>query len=166
MNRNLTIFLDLEETLIDDWRHGNWLSNQTDAILSLIQTRMIEINPFETSLGLMSWAVENFDDKLSFMRRFSHTIENHFDLKFQSHNVLSVSDWRIMINRISGINFSNDDFNDFATKENVLFWLRNAHESILPEGFIILVDDTVSHLDKIVTEKRVIEFINPKQLTT
>jgi len=166
MNRaNLTIFLDLEETLIDDWFAGNWLPEQADAILDCINSRILELHPGAMSLGLMSWAVEHVDDKLAFIRRFSDAIENHFDLKFRSEFILSVQDWRRIINRTSIINFSNEDFNDFATKENVVFWLRHANENLFPIGHIILVDDTISHGDKIVTDSRVIEFINPKQLT-
>lgn len=50
MKKQLTIFLDLEETLIDDWFTGNWLPEQADDILACINSRIVDIQPDEITL--------------------------------------------------------------------------------------------------------------------
>lgn len=77
----------------------------------------------------MSWTVENSNDKLIFFRRFLNAIENHFNLKFCSEFILAVQEWRQIINDIGPINFSKEDFSDFASKEKIMFGLRRANTS-------------------------------------
>lgn len=169
MSTQLTIFLDLEETVIDEWRTHNFLEERATAIRDFVRDtidRREEIlgETFPVRWGVMSWAIETMRDVVTFNETMREGLESFFDITFDDRLIWTVEDWRSAINCNSPFNLNRDDFADFGSKENTLFWLRNAPEGDLPLGFITLIDDVVSHKNKIITENRAITLVNSKEL--
>lgn len=169
MDTQLTFFLDLEETVIDEWRTHNFLEERATAIKNamddIIGIREEIIGESLTvQVGIMSWAIETMRDIVTFNETMREGLESFFDMTFNDRLIWTVSDWHSAINCNSPFQLTNDDFADFGGKENTLFWLRNAPESDLPLGSIWVFDDVVSHMDKIISKNRTITLVNSKKL--
>ena len=90
----INIFLDLEETVIDDWYSGNFLPQNIDRISDLIKKFSIEYNSRIASnnnvnLILFSAAVTNQKDLDFFNLNFKITLEEKLGFKFNSEFLFS-----------------------------------------------------------------------------
>lgn len=153
----VTVFLDLEETLISDWRSGFFLQDRARFIRDFF-------SDFQFDMGIMSWAIENEKDKQRFNDSWRRPIEGFFNRDFDDALIHTVDDWCRMVNKNFRAQLCADDFDDFGTKENILFMLRNVDNNTLPTGTIFLVDDAISHDDIITSPQRTIKFLNAKKM--
>lgn len=64
------VFIDLEETVIDDWHHGNFLSDNAKRIFKTLQPR--------DKLSVFSFAIWNKQDAELFDLKFRKPLENFF----------------------------------------------------------------------------------------
>jgi len=99
-----TVFLDLEETVIESWNNPDWLSLKVDIIREVINVLKRENTTVQ--LGLMSWAVFDDADKETFNRRFRGHIEDALQLEFSDDLILSMDDWIQLVMMNSGMRLS------------------------------------------------------------
>lgn len=174
MNRQWTIFLDLEETLIESWSDRTLLVNKIAAIDQFVKRTLIDsrqtvgrrfANPplSMPRFGLMSWAVWNDKDKKDFQDEIQLWLEEQMKIVFNQELILSMDDWITLVRRNTVMNLSRQDLFDISSKETVLFWLRNATEGF-PDGEITLIDDVVDHNTVITSDSRKITILNVDKL--
>lgn len=135
----MIVFLDLEETVIDEWGSDLLLPANIEAIRRLLQG-----NPVH--LGLMSWAVwENERDKLKFTHDIQPYVEEALGFKFHPDLTWSMDDWAGEVFKHTGLTLDRkEDMFDMFKKEEVLFKLARHHPLFRGE-MVILVDDAVEH---------------------
>lgn len=133
------LFLDLEETLIDDWSTGVLLTKNITAIQDFIHS--FPCNPV---IGLMSWAVWDERDKLTFNKKFRPVIEDALGWKFDDRFLWSMDDWCNQLFKASGKDISRDDLFDIFGKEEVLFMMSRRHKNFKGAS-VALIDDAVEH---------------------
>jgi len=138
-----TIFLDLEETLIESWDIPDWLPDNAEAIKTFIQSLH---GPAQ--FGIMSWAIWNERDREAFIKKLMCPIEDGLGIEFQNSLILTMEDWAQLVLSQSGLRVAYDEVAHFG-KETILFWLRHAKD--FPKGEIFLIDDTVEHNDCIIS---------------
>lgn len=132
----MIVFLDLEETLIDNWENGWLLLRKIKAIRDLCA-------PFDAKVGLMSWAVWDEKDKAKFNSELRPELEKALGMKFSDEFVWSMDDWAKQLLVFHG----KKDFLvriclTFFGKEEVLFMLSRCHPAFKGHT-VILFDDTV-----------------------
>lgn len=147
MNNKLNIFLDLEETVIDDWVYCNFLYYKIDIIKKIIEDISIKyfsekVKSENINLILFSAAVVTESDLKIFNHYIKPILEKHLGLTFSSEFLFSNENWRELA-EINGIKTLNDDsmidiFN-FNVKEQIfeLIYIKNEIN--------ILFDDTVQN---------------------
>lgn len=162
----ITIFFDLEETLIESWEQPNWLSDNAEAIKTFIKIMYSAYKTPSVQFGIMSWAIYDADEKDQFKRRFAETIEDGLGIKLQDDLILSMDDWMSLVMRSSGLRISRDEIFEMANKETILFWLLKASAADFPTGKIYLIDDAVGHNDfmESIEHDREIRLLNIKVL--
>lgn len=133
----MIVFLDLEETLIDNWENG-WL---LPAKIAVIREMFTGVSP---SIGLMSWAVWDDEDKAKFNSSFRPELEEALGMKFSDELVWSMHDWARSLLQYSGKHISREDLFDCFSKHEVLFMLSRCHPALKGEQ-VVLVDDAVEH---------------------
>lgn len=169
-----TIFLDLEETLIESWSDRTLLIPKVKLIEKFIQFKLKEsrqmlgrrfANPPLTmpQFGIMSWAIWNDADKREFQQEIQLWLEEKMRITFRQDLILSMDDWALLVMKHTGLKLSRQDIFDFCSKETVLFWLRNATQGF-PEGEITLIDDAVTHNNVIISGTRKINIMNVDKL--
>jgi len=146
--KTTTVFLDLEETVIESWNNPDWLSLKADIIREVINVLKRENTTVQ--LGLMSWAVWDDADKKVFNKKLREPIEQSLKLEFSDDLILSMDDWIQLVMVNSGMRLSRADVHDLSSKETILFWLRDAKHDF-PTGSIILIDDAIKHDDCIIS---------------
>jgi len=160
----LNIFLDLEETVIDDWFSGIFLNHKIDIIKSKIEKFSIEFQKEiaqdkNINLILFSAAVCNQEDLEKFNKDFKGELENKLGFNFKSEFIFSNKNCFDLAKQ-NGIKPLNDDtihdvFN-WNIKEEIFNFLIKKNE------VNILFDDTVK--DKIIFED--LDFHNIKNAKT
>ena len=170
-----TIFLDLEETLIESWSDHTWLTHKAEAIGTFIKRSLIQSAHQSKSIyhdtprlelprfGLMSWAVWNDADKQIFQQQLQHWIEGNLKMAFSEDLIWTMEDWAALVLKNTGLRMSQQDLFDFCNKETVLFWLRNAEHGF-PHGEITLIDDAVPHNNVVTSQTRKITTVNVDKL--
>lgn len=151
-----TVFLDLEDTVIDDINSATILDQRCSEIRRVLE----HIRP--DRIGVMSWAIWNDAEKEAFMRSCTKSrIEDHIGHEFDPDLVWSMADFRKHVLATSGKNFSQDDLFDLFGKEECLNLLFR--KNFFTED-VVLIDDTVSH--QLVTEFNGLRlvFLNAKRL--
>lgn len=78
MARVKNIFLDLEGTLIDDWDSMNLLSNQVDAVKTLLKNRNVN------AVHIFSFAIHNAIDIMRFEDELKPRLESRLGVKILS----------------------------------------------------------------------------------
>lgn len=155
-----TIFLDLEETLIESWSDRTLLLGKVNAIQRFIKTSIPRLDM--PKFGLMSWAVWNDTDKTEFQQEIQPWLEEQMRITFDQELILSMDEWTTLVRRNTVLKLARQDLFDFG-KESLLFWLRNATKDF-PDGEIALIDDAVEHNNVIQTNSRKITIINVDKL--
>lgn len=133
----MLLFLDLEETLIDNWDNG-WL---LPANIACIRKKFTDKVPI---VGLMSWAVWNLADKESFNKRMRKELESSLGMQFNDKFVWSMTDWADMLFQFNSKKVSQQDLFDCFSKHEVLFMLSRVHPGFNRQE-VVLVDDTIEH---------------------
>ena len=154
------LLLDLEGTVIESWRHPDWLDRHIAAIGNLARTHS-ELGPVR--LGLMSWAVRDDADLGEFRSRLAGPLEQSLGFRFDRKLTRSMNEWAELIHRHSWPLFAPATVFHVFDKPSILFWVRRASTALLP-GRVILVDDDVPHGDTISCHGRTIELINIHEL--
>ena len=168
-----TIFLDLEETLIESWSDRTLLVNNVAAIDRHIKDKLKESRQligrrFTNSplmmprFGLMSWAVWDDKDKTEFQQEIQPWLEEQMRITFSQELIVSMDEWTTLVRRNTVLKLTRQDLFDFG-KESLMFWLRNATNDF-PEGEITLIDDAVEHNNIIQTNSRKITILNVDEL--
>ncbi len=138
----MLIFLDLEETLIDNWDNGFLLLPKVDAIRTVI-AQMHEL--FGTvQVGLMSWAVWDEKDKAKFNKDLRDFLETNLKCSFDDAFIWSMDDWCNEVLKCTGKKISRDDVFDLFNKEVILGELCRKHPLFADET-ILFIDDTATH---------------------
>lgn len=129
------IFLDLEETLIDNWENGWLLPEKVNAIRAMCA-------PFNAKVGLMSWAVWDESDKVKFNTNLRLELEEALGAKFSDDFVWSMDDWAKQLLEFQGKSVSRKDLFDIFGKHEVLFMVSRCHPAFKGHN-VILFDDAV-----------------------
>lgn len=130
------VFLDLEETLVDDWNSGLFMPRHMDCVKEFLANRP------GARVGLMSWAVWDERDKERFRKEFQPDLERNLNCTFEL--VWSMDDWAEELFKHSKKRLSRDDLFDMFGKHEVLFMLCRTHPLFRGED-VFLVDDAVEH---------------------
>lgn len=130
------VFLDLEETLIDEWNSANILAPNVDKIRQAI--------PADARLGIMSWAVWNMRDKDRFNLNMRADLERLLGKSFDDNFIWSMETWAFEFFKSTGKFVEKDDFFDILKKEDILFILSRCH-SQFKDATVMLIDDAVQH---------------------
>lgn len=133
----MLVFLDLEETVIDNWENG-WL---LPAKIAIIKEMLSEVTP---TIGLMSWAVWDDKDKEKFNETLRPELENALGFKFDDRFLWSMNDWADQLFKFHGKVFSRQDLFDCFGKHEVLFMVSRCHPEFKGKR-VALFDDTVEH---------------------
>jgi hypothetical protein len=150
------VFLDLEETVIDDWENGDLLLENIEKIAVFLNGKDITWkgqpdNYTSTAtpllnmrLGLMSWAVWDDVDKGKFNKRFRPHLEALLNRKFDDELVWSMNDWCAQLFKHSHLLLSKNDVFDIFGKEQFLFKFCQVHP-LFKDNTVFLIDDVVEH---------------------
>ena len=133
----MIVFLDLEQTLIDNWENGWLLPEKIKVIRGLCA-------PFDAKVGLMSWAVWDENDKAKFNSELRPELEKALGMKFSDEFVWSMDDWAKQLFEFRGKKISREDLFDIFGKEEVLFMLSRCHPAFKGHT-VILFDDVVEN---------------------
>jgi hypothetical protein len=170
------VFLDLEETCIDDWSTATPLVQNLEKIDWFINGKEVIIPPFKKNqepivsppapmvnlhLGIMSWAVWDDVDKQLFLNLMREPIEKAIKRKFDDSLILSMADWADLVFECSGMRLSRHDMFDIYGKPDVLFMLMRKHPMFI-NSTTFLVDDAYEHQLTLTSHVRgaVVEFHN------
>lgn len=151
-----TVFLDLEETVIDDWNSANILVERCEQIRKILD----HIQP--DKVGVLSWAIWNDRDKDHFINTcVKSRIEDHIGREIDPELVWTMTDMRAQVLKTTGRSFSQDDLLDIFGKEECLNVLFRKH---FFKTDVVLIDDTVAH--QLVTEFQGLRlvYLNAKKL--
>lgn len=132
----MLVFLDLEETLLDEWNSGLFLPRKLDCVRDFLKD-----NPGST-VGLMSWAVWDDRDKARFEKEFRADLERNLECTFEL--VWSMDDWANEVFAHFNKKLSRQDLFDMFSKPEVLFALGRTHP-LFHNQTVVLVDDAVEH---------------------
>lgn len=135
----MLVFLDLEETLVDDWNSQLLLTANVRVVRSFLSTL-----PPSTKVGLMSWAVWDERDKALFNKDLRPFLEAELNVQFSDEFVWSMDDWAQEVFNSTGMKLSREDLFDVFGKHEVLFKLSR-HSSKFEGERVFLVDDVAEH---------------------
>ncbi len=136
------VFLDLEETVIDDIDSATILVNRCEQIRKVLN----HIRP--DKIGVFSWAIRDESERKAFLNSCTKSrIEDHIGHQFDHDLIWTLESVRDDIFKISGKQLFVDDIFDIFGKEECLNFLFRKH---FFKKDVVLIDDTVSH--KHVTE--------------
>lgn len=138
----MLVFLDLEETLVDDWSSQLLLTANVRVTRSFLKTL-----PPGTKVGLMSWAVWDERDKSLFNKDLRPFLEAELDVQFSDDFVWSMDDWAQEVFNSTGMKLSREDLFDVFGKHEVLFKLSR-HSPKFEGHQVVLVDDVAEHMLK------------------
>lgn len=147
----MIVFLDLEQTVIDNWSNANFLSENIEIIKAGLRDG--------DRLGLMSWAVWDGTDKERFNQVIRVDLEIALGTVFEDELILSMTDISdiILKNRKKWI--SREDMFDLFSKEECLLSLLRM--KWFPRGeIVVLIDDAVDHTLQFTLNDTNVMFIN------
>lgn len=140
MSSQKIILFDLELTLINDWENRRLMIDENPGLLPWIK------GEGEFRAGLLSCAVWDESDLVSFQEELQDRIEQVFGFKFDPSLFLTRDMMMEKIRVWSRMPFlSSEDFSDFFKKREIveMFWLNQFNQ----EGVeLVLLDDTVPNL--------------------
>ena len=131
MDKQLQIWLDLEETIIDNWNDGYFLSKVTKIKNWLNTKQIVDIN-------IWSYAIWDEDDKLYFQKFYKIPIEDCLGYKIIEYP--SVKDVQNFVYDYEKIRYeSRTEFMTFNGK----FLSFMKYGMTLKDKHIVLIDDAV-----------------------
>lgn len=139
--RPTLIFLDLEEVCIDSWASGTLLLHHLERIKLYLDRQFAE-DPHGVRIGLMSWAVSDHHDKITFNKDLRWRIEQHIGTTFQDRLVWSMDEWAQVTLLNTGLKLDREDLFDFCRKEDVLFKMARKGD-LFRNRRVVLIDDAV-----------------------
>ena len=149
------VLLDLEQTVIDDWEHMNLLLENIEKIRCAIQNTRCR-------LGVMSWAVWNEADKVTFKQRLRGSLEELLKMDFSEELIFSVHDFSDILLKRKHKWLRRDDMFDLGLavgkEECLLQLLRLEHFGKAAKVF--LIDDAVDHNLQFTRGNSKVRFIN------
>lgn len=155
------LFLDLEETVIDDWWERNLLIDRIRAI----KKNVVVPGNFDC-LGLFSWAITHNKDLTEFNQDLREPLQNMLGLKFNSNFMVTIHHAMDMMSnrrRFHRDLVTETEFHDFMSHKNTCF-LECVLElnEVTPMSVATLVDDTVFNAKMLMTNPHIeIEWVNP-----
>lgn len=135
-------FLDLEETVVDNWENGFLLLPKVDKLRELLASMSEQHGTVR--LGLMSWAVWDERDKAKFVNDLQDFLETNLNCKFDPDLLWSMDDWCKEVLKCTGRKVERSDLFELFGKEEVLFTLAKKHPLFKNET-VLFVDDTATH---------------------
>lgn len=157
--RTCFVFLDLEETVINNWEDQQFLLSNIDKIEEKLNGRTLRFPPLKAGgetiespaapiinlrLGLMSWAVWDEKDKQSFNKNIRPHLETMLRRRFDDSVVWSMDDWADQLLKYRHKKVDRADLFDLLNKPEVLFMLMNKHPEF-KNSFVFLIDDAFEH---------------------
>ena len=141
-------FLDLEETVIDEWDSDVVRHATCRRVRHAMREAAKDLFPGgRVLLGLMSWAVYHDKDLTAFKDRFRQELEWCLEHHFEDSLLWHMDEWCKQFGRCSVRGavkkVSRDDLYDLCGKHEVLFAMRNHPE--LKSCKVTLVDDMAEH---------------------
>ncbi len=150
---NSVLFLDLEETVIDNWGHRQLLHSNLDFISNCIKVRNRMSKKQIVELGLFSFAIDDETDLRIFREELMEPIEQAIGLNICFHEpwCLTKEQMAKMFFEITHvkINHKLPEFNDFLGDKGMAFMrlmpeLMRKDKSV---DSVFLLDDTVDDFD-------------------
>ena len=146
---NAILFLDLENTIINDWTFRRFMVHN----LMTIRTAIVVYNEKNpqcpiVSLGLFSYAIHDDVDFKVFQEELQGRIESALNLKFDLRYCMTVAQIKKIFTRLARVVFREpSDTMDFLGDKAFTFF--KVVPSILNDAVtrVFLVDDIVGHLD-------------------
>lgn len=138
----MLIFLDLEETLIDNWDNGFLLLPKVDLVRDLIA--QMRTQNTSVRVGLMSWAVWDAKDKAKFNNDLREFLETNLNCTFDDNLVWSMDDWCKEVWCVTSKKLDRADVFELFDKEAILCLFAKKHADWENET-VLFVDDTATH---------------------
>lgn len=138
----MLVFLDLEETLVDNWDNMFLLLPKVDLVRDLLAQKRTQHETVR--VGLMSWAVWDDKDKAKFNKDLRDFLEKNLNCTFDSDLVWSMDDWCKEVLKCTGKKVDRADVFDLFNKEVILGELCRKHPLFVNET-VLFVDDTATH---------------------
>ena len=152
----MNIYLDLEETVIDDWYSVCFLEHKILIIKDIIQNLTEKYNDYNINLILFSAAVCNEDDVRIFEDNIKNDLENKLGIPFNSYYTFSNKNIFKLAKQNGIKKLPDDTIHDifmFNIKEEVFNLLCKENN-----GINVLFDDTVT--TKIITHSKTEEMFD------
>jgi hypothetical protein len=134
----MIVFLDLEETVINNWEESLLMLENIKKIKHLLDSNE------SVRVGLMSWAVWDDRDKTLFNAGVRHFLEENLGHRFDDELLWSMKDWAEHLFKFCGKHVSIQDLFDILGKHEVLFMLSRCHPTFRNET-VMLIDDIAEH---------------------
>ena len=146
MARDVIVFLDLEETLIDNWWVGrNLLLDKIEKVKRYIDHQAFGLKR-NVKVGLMSWAVHDKKDRQIFVEELQPHIEKLLGMDFDNSYILTMDDWSLLVFQLTGLRTSREDLFEICKKEEILFMLIRK-STFFKNMSVMLIDDAVVGFD-------------------
>lgn len=143
MHGSPLVFLDLEETLIDNWEEMNLNLRGLRRTKAFLNELMMD-SGMRPTVGLMSWAVWDARDLSVFETKLRPFLEAELGFKFDNAFLWSMDEWCKQLFVSSRKKLERSDLFDIFGKEETLFRMSRFHQ-LFANREVFLVDDTVSH---------------------
>ena len=146
MFETFNIFLDLEETVIDDWFNGVFLLNKITKIKqklnsienSLIAEKLLK-KTHTKKLIIFSLAIINKEDIVKFNTKYKHVIENMFNLKIDEIVIFDEVLWTNIAKKHNITPLKTDNMFDVFNIDIKTFFFKELSKN---NSINILFDDT------------------------
>jgi hypothetical protein len=149
----LNVFLDLEETVINNWRDGQLVN--TAKVRSLLKDLGV------SSVHLFSFAVYNDADKAHFTKVLKPFLEQALEVEFLDNP--SVADFKLADTQLTGIHW--DSLTDFIQVRGKIDGFRSWCKVKFDKQHNVLIDDTVPNATWHNTDTGlVLQFIDVRRL--
>jgi len=152
------VLLDLEQTVIDSWENRVFLMHNLEAIKSS------GILTPDTTVGLMSWAIWDYNDSRIVIDELIPPLEEVLDIQIDRSLPMSMEEYAADILSYRKLRLSAEDMFDMFKKEEVLLSLARFCPKF-SDLEIILIDDVADHnlTFNVPSTKATVRFINIKQ---
>ena len=147
----MLIFLDLEETLIDEWANGFLLLPKVDLVKALIAQMRMQTETVR--VGLMSWAVWDEKDKVKFNNDLRDFLETNLKCTFDSELTWSMDEWCKEVWKCTNKKVDRTDIFELLDKEAILCLFAKKHPLFKNET-VLFIDDTATHNMSVLVPER------------
>jgi|LakMenEpi03Aug12_release.lakeMendotaPanAssembly.Ray.scaffolds.fasta_scaffold123664_6 hypothetical protein len=132
MNK-IKLFLDLEDTIVDNWDDFLFIPSNCEKIKTYIKEHKI------TDITVFSFAIDDEDDVITFVKQHQEEVERILDVKI--NHVMPLTEVTDLLYR--GLNLSKYDIKSFGKQA---IFLNFIDYIIVDNTTYILIDDMVDNL--------------------